>query len=608
MRVTSGITARYRQRVQDSSSGEKRLTRRGAPSARVMQLLGRVLDLHVLVCKLAVQYDDCEPSDTDVEALQAAIQELARSACLASLNTFCSVSLRVAERTEPMRRAGCLPRRALLLLHEWLALSVRHLADLTDVGCAVALVASLDDPRWECPLYPAEREVLLCGLPGIEAALDAESLAGHDWLTGLPNGHLLEQCLDEALAEALETGDPVAVLLLGLDRFKNINDSFGDGVGDGVLREIATLLVQAVGGVGTVGRHEGDQFAIVLGCGDAAGAARQAEALLGVIATTLEVDGHDLPIRATMGVAMFPKHGRAAAVLLANATVALNHAKATYRSGYRFFAKELREAALARITLEAELGRAIDRNELELHYQPKLCVHTGRLRGAEALLRWRSPSRGVVSPAEFIPLAEDCRLILPLSDWVINEACRQLGVWQRGGGPSIPVAINVSPTLLRANCLITTIRAALTRHGVAASLLEVEITESAAMHDIERSLDSVRALAQLGLRIAVDDFGIGYSNLSLLALLPLAMIKIDRSLVGTVAKCPRDAAIVRAIIDLAHSLGLRVVAEGVESSAQLALLRAARCDDVQGYLMSKPLAPVEFAQWARLNTEPRPET
>jgi diguanylate cyclase (GGDEF)-like protein len=608
MRVTSGITARYRQRVQDSSSGEKRLTRRGAPSARVMQLLGRVLDLHVLVCKLAVQYDDCEPSDTDVEALQAAIQELARSACLASLNTFCSVSLRVAERTEPMRRAGCLPRRALLLLHEWLALSVRHLADLTDVGCAVALVASLDDPRWERPLYPAEREVLLCGLPGIEAALDAESLAGHDWLTGLPNGHLLEQCLDEALAEALETGDPVAVLLLGLDRFKNINDSFGDGVGDGVLRQIATLLVQAVGGVGTVGRHEGDQFAIVLGCGDAAGAARQAEALLGVIATTLEVDGHDLPIRATMGVAMFPKHGRAAAVLLANATVALNHAKATYRSGYRFFAKELREAALARITLEAELGRAIDRNELELHYQPKLCVHTGRLRGAEALLRWRSPSRGVVSPAEFIPLAEDCRLILPLSDWVINEACRQLGVWQRGGGPSIPVAINVSPTLLRANCLITTIRAALTRHGVAASLLEVEITESAAMHDIERSLDSVRALAQLGLRIAVDDFGIGYSNLSLLALLPLAMIKIDRSLVGTVAKCPRDAAIVRAIIDLAHSLGLRVVAEGVESSAQLALLRAARCDDVQGYLMSKPLAPVEFAQWARLNTEPRPET
>jgi GGDEF domain-containing protein len=224
MRVTSGITARYRQRVQDSSSGEKRLTRRGAPSARVMQLLGRVLDLHVLVCKLAVQYDDCEPSDTDVEALQAAIQELARSACLASLNTFCSVSLRVAERTEPMRRAGCLPRRALLLLHEWLALSVRHLADLTDVGCAVALVASLDDPRWERPLYPAEREVLLCGLPGIEAALDAESLAGHDWLTGLPNGHLLEQCLDEALAEALETGDPVAVLLLGLDRFKNIND------------------------------------------------------------------------------------------------------------------------------------------------------------------------------------------------------------------------------------------------------------------------------------------------------------------------------------------------------------------------------------------------
>jgi EAL domain-containing protein (putative c-di-GMP-specific phosphodiesterase class I) len=205
----------------------------------------------------------------------------------------------------------------------------------------------------------------------------------------------------------------------------------------------------------------------------------------------------------------------------------------------------------------------------------------------------------VVSPAEFIPVAEDCRLILPLSDWVINEACRQLEVWQSGSGPSIPIAINVSPTLLRANGLITTIRAAIARHSVSASLLEIEITESAAMHDIARSLGILRALAQLGLKIAVDDFGIGYSNLSLLGLLPVAVIKIDRSLVSNVAKSPRDAAIVRAIIELAHALELRVVAEGVESMAQLALLRKAGCDDVQGYLVSKPLAPVEFAEWAR---------
>ena len=607
MRMTSRITPRSRRRVHEFGAGEKRLTRLGPPSARVMQLLGRVLDLHVQVCKLAVRYDDCEPTNTEVEALQSAIRELAISACLASLNTFYSISLRIAERTEPMRRAGCLPQHALALLQEWLALSVRHLADLTDVECATALVASLDDPRWEHPLYPAEREVLLCGLPRTECDLDAGPVV-HDLLTGLPNCHLLESCLDEALEEATATDYQVAVLLLGLDRFKNINDSFGDAVGDGVLRGTATLLVQAVGGVGTVGRFEGDQFGIILGCANAAGAAKQAEALLGVVATTLEVDGHELPIRASMGVAMFPEHGRSAAALLANAAVALNHAKATYRSGYRFFKKELREAALARITLEAELGRAIDRNELQLHYQPKLCIHSGRLCGAEALLRWRSPSRGVVSPAEFIPLAEECRLILPLSDWVINEACRQLGVWQRGVGPSIPIAINVSPTLLGMNCLITTIRAALTRHGVSASLLEVEITESAAMHDIERSLDSVRALAQLGLKIAVDDFGIGYSNLSLLGLLPLSMIKIDRSLVGNVAKCPRDAAIVRAIIELAHALGLRVVAEGVESRAQLALLRTARCDDVQGYLMSKPLGPVEFAEWARLTAKLRSAT
>jgi diguanylate cyclase (GGDEF)-like protein len=426
---------------------------------------------------------------------------------------------------------------------------------------------------------------------------DARRLADHDSLTGLPNRRLLEQSLDEAVEAAVATDDQVALLLLGLDRFRDINDSFGDLVGDGVLRDVATLLLQTVGGLGMVGRREGDQFAILL-CANAAGAARQAEALLSVVSTTLEVDGYELPIRASMGVAMFPEHGQTAAALLANAAVALNHAKATHRSGYRFFIKELREAALARITLEAELRRAIDRHELQLHYQPKLCIHTGRLRGAEALLRWRSPSRGVVSPAEFIPLAEDCRLILPLSEWVIEEACRQLEVWQRNSGPAIPIAINVSPTLLRATGLITTIAAALTRHGVSASLLEIEITESAAMQDIERSLHNVRALAQLGLKIAVDDFGIGYSNLSLLGLLPLAAIKIDRSLVINVAKSPRDAAIVRAIVELAHALGLSVVAEGVDSSAQLALLRMAKCDDVQGYLMSKPLAAVEFAEWA----------
>ena len=431
----------------------------------------------------------------------------------------------------------------------------------------------------------------------LDGEFDAGCLADYDSLTGLPNSHLLEQCLDEAVEAAVATDDKVAVLLLGLDRFRDINDSFGDLVGDGVLRKVATLLLQTAGGLGTVGRREGDQFAIILRCADAAGAAKQAEALLSVVSTTLEVDGYELPIRASMGVAMFPEHGRSAAALLANAAVALNHAKATYRSGYRFFIKELREATLARITLEAELRRAIDRHELQLHYQPKLCIHTGRLRGAEALLRWRSPSRGMVSPAEFIPLAEECHLILPLSEWVINEACRQLEVWQSNAGPAIPIAINVSPTLLRANGLITTIGAALARHRVAASLLEIEITESAAMQDIERSLDSVRALAQLGLKIAVDDFGIGYSNLSLLGLLPLAAIKIDRSLVSNVAKSPRDAAIVRAIIELAHALGLSVVAEGVDSSAQLALLRLAKCDDVQGYLMSEPLAPVEFAEW-----------
>jgi diguanylate cyclase (GGDEF)-like protein len=421
----------------------------------------------------------------------------------------------------------------------------------------------------------------------------------HDTLTGLPTRHLLESRLQQLLVHSADRGQAVGVLSLGLDRFDNVNDSLGRRVGDSVLRHVAQLLRQTVGDLGSVARTGGDQFVVILPGLDAAHVAAQASAIGACLSHSHEIEGHLVRAPASIGIAMFPEDGDNAGVLLASADAALHDAKARHRHACRFFTMHMKHAAMKRVTLEAELRRAIEHNEFELHYQPKLCIQTGRLSGAEALIRWRCPNRGLVSPADFIPIAEESGLIVQLGEWVLDEALRQAAQWQREHALSVAVAVNLSPAQLSIHRPVQWITAALQRHALSPEMLEIEMTESAVMQEVEAAIGSLRELTELGVRLAVDDFGTGYSNLSQLGRLPITTIKIDRSLITGIATQPKDAAIVRAVIEIAHALGTQVVAEGVETAEQLATLRMARCDFLQGYLIAKPLPADAFLTWAK---------
>ncbi len=423
-----------------------------------------------------------------------------------------------------------------------------------------------------------------------------DELAHYDALTGLPNRNRFEQRLQTAIERCSGT---LAVLSLGVDRFDDINDSMGHRIGDRVLQTVAELLVRTVGDRGLVARSHGDQYVILLTEVGEDDASAQANAMIGELSNTLEVDGHQLRVPVSIGIAMYPRDGAAAPALLSSADTAQHEAKARGGRGYGFFTMQLKNAALKRVTLEAELRHALDREEFELHYQPKLRIQTGQLSGAEALVRWRSPTRGLVSPADFIPIAEESGLILPLGEWVMEETCRQAAIWRGEMGLDLSLAVNLSPKQLHMAQPAKMIDAILRRHKMPRAQFEVEMTESAIMEDIDLAVGRMSELAELGVRLAIDDFGTGYSSLSQLGRLPLATLKIDRSFVIGLALSPRDGALVRAIIEVAHALGMRVVAEGVETEEQLAALKLARCDDVQGYLIAKPLEPQAFATWAR---------
>jgi diguanylate cyclase (GGDEF)-like protein/PAS domain S-box-containing protein len=421
----------------------------------------------------------------------------------------------------------------------------------------------------------------------------------HDTLTGLPNRFLMEHRLQRILLAAADRAQRVGVLSLGLDRFDNVNDSMGRRVGDSVLRYVAKLLKHTVGGCGSVARTGGDQFVVILPGLDAASVAAQASAIDVCLSRSHEIDGHLVRASARIGVAMFPENGDNAGDLLASAASALHDAKTRNRHACRFFTMHMKQAALRRVTLEAELRRAIEREEFELYYQPKLCIRTGRLSGTEALIRWRSSNRGLICPADFIPIAEDSGLIVSLGEWVLDEALRQVAQWQREQALSIAVAVNVSPAQLGLQRPMEWIMAALRRHDLPPAMLEIEMTESAVMQEVDSVVGGLRELARQGVRIAVDDFGTGHSNLSRLGQFPIASIKIDRSLVTSIATQPKDAAIVRAAIEIAHTLGAQVVAEGVETTQQLAILRMSGCDFLQGYLLCKPLPADSFLTWVK---------
>jgi diguanylate cyclase (GGDEF)-like protein/PAS domain S-box-containing protein len=428
-----------------------------------------------------------------------------------------------------------------------------------------------------------------------QARLDYQ--AHHDPLTGLPNRVLFESRLRQALAACEREGHEGAVLFLDLDRFKHINDSLGHPIGDVLLKSIATRLGNQLGRNDTVARLGGDEFIILLPHLRHPEEAQQlAERLLACFNAPFETQDHEFFISASIGISRFPEHGSDTATLVKNADAAMYQAKSKGRNRVELYTRDLTFQATERMALENELRRALERHELCLYYQPKLCLRSGRLIGAEALLRWQHPLFGDISPERFIPLAEENGFILTLGDWVISEACRQMREWQDQHAPFGPLSVNLAGAQLRQPGIVQRIDQQLRSAGVPAERLQLEITETFIMSQAEEALAVLHALKDLGLQLAIDDFGTGYSSLSYLKRLPLDIIKIDKSFVRGLPHEQEDAAIARAIIALGHSMQLTVIAEGVETPAQEAFLRAEGCEQIQGYIVSRPVPADVFAR------------
>ncbi len=427
-------------------------------------------------------------------------------------------------------------------------------------------------------------------------------LANHDALTGLPNRRLLIDRLGQALALAHRENHQVAVLFMDLDRFKTINDSLGHMTGDALLQNVARRLSETLREGDTVSRLGGDEFVVVLPSLDQPKAAEKvALKLVDALAPPIDLGGQELRVSASIGISLFPEDGRDTETLLRNADSAMYHAKDMGRNNYQFFMEQMNVAAAERLRLENDLHRALERQEFELHFQPRVSVANGLACGIEALIRWRHPERGLVLPEHFIPVAEDTGLIVPIGEWVINEACRQGTAWCAAGLPQIPVAVNLSPRQFRQSNLVDTVARAIERHGWPCNLLELEITEGVLMQQTSDTLKTLEALNRLGVGLAIDDFGTGYSSLSYLKRFPVDFLKIDQSFVRDIAVDPDDATIVTAIIGLAHSLGLTVVAEGVENASQLDFIREAGCDEAQGYHIGRPMPAGQMAEWLLAN-------
>jgi diguanylate cyclase (GGDEF)-like protein len=427
-----------------------------------------------------------------------------------------------------------------------------------------------------------------------------EYLAHHDALTGLPNRILVQDRFDQARAHADRSGLKIALLFLDLDNFKTINDSLGHTVGDALLKQIAGRLTECVRDTDTISRQGGDEFLVVL---PALHHTDDAAPVLGKLMEHLRepilADGHELATSVSIGIAIYPDDGRDFDTLLKKSDTAMYRAKGAGRNAYRYFDEQMNVEAVEHLSLRNDLRRALDRSEFVLHYQPQLDLTTGAVVGVEALMRWNHPERGLVAPGHFIPLAEESGLIVPMSVWVMQEACRQAMRWRAAGLPDLLMAVNLSAVQFRRGDVEQTVMQALAVSGLNPEFLELELTESTLVYESEAVLETLQRLKQRGVRLSIDDFGTGYSSLSYLKRFAIDKLKIDQSFIRDLAVDPDDAAIVRAIIQMAHSLGLKALAEGVETAEMLARLRVFGCDEVQGYHFARPMPAQQFEAYLR---------
>jgi diguanylate cyclase (GGDEF)-like protein/PAS domain S-box-containing protein len=427
-------------------------------------------------------------------------------------------------------------------------------------------------------------------------ALEMTHSAQHDFLTGLPNRVLLNDRVNQAIALSPRHLKKVAVLFLDLDGFKHINDSLGHPTGDRLLQSIAKRLVHCVRSSDTVSRQGGDEFVILLSEIDQQeDAAISALRILQAVANVHSVDHHDLHVTASIGISVYPDDGQDAETMIKNADTAMYQAKENGRQSYQFFKAAMNVRAVERQSIEENLRRAMERQEFALYYQPKVNLRTGEISGAEALLRWTHPTLGPVSPAQFIPVAEDCGLIVPIGQWVLREACKQARAWVDAGLPFSSMAVNISSMEFRGDNFLEGVFTTLRETGLDPGALELELTESVLMKRAESAAAILKTLRARGVQIAVDDFGTGYSSLSYLRKFPIDALKIDQSFVRQITSAPDDATIVTAVIGMGRSMKLRVVAEGVETQQELNFLQARLCDEAQGYYFSRPVPPSQFA-------------
>jgi diguanylate cyclase (GGDEF)-like protein len=430
--------------------------------------------------------------------------------------------------------------------------------------------------------------------------------AEHDCLTDLPNARLLKRRIREAIKAARRHRRRVAVLFLDLDGFKYINDSLGHAIGDKLLQSVSKRLVACIRSCDTVSRQGGDEFVVLLSDvqhpEDPAGLARR---LLRAVGEAHCAEKHSLHVTTSIGISMFPDDGRDAETLIKNADTAMYQVKEDGRQGYQFFQPAMNARAVERQSIAESLRNALERHEFALHYQPKVNLSTGKIAGAEALIRWAHPSRGLLSPAQFIPIAEECGLIAAIGKWVLGSACMQARTWADAGFEAVTVAVNVSAMEFRGKKFIQDVLETIHETHLAPSSLELELTESVLMKHPESAAAILRTLRQTGVQVAVDDFGTGYSSLSYLRSLPIDTLKIDRSFVRHVASGGDEAAIVTAVLSMAKTLKLNVVAEGVETREELEFFRAHDCEQAQGYYFSRPLPQEQFFDLLRRQRDRR---